>query len=97
MNTQLFRSSSQVVTWLRKIAQPMLNIEGDVIPNTGCVRVGLPVAVVETLLPAERIERGSSKRPVYQFMVDGKHYTLAVQSTRNGNKRCIFIWNHNEQ
>lgn len=92
--SQLFESSSQVVAWLRKIAQPMRDAAGAIVPNAGCVRVGLPFSVVETLLPAERIERGTSKRTVYQFVVDKKNYTLMVRSTRNGNKNCVFIWNH---
>lgn len=94
--SQLFENSSQVVAWLRKISKSMINSEGEKLPLTGYVRVTMPQEVIDTLLYGGAQERGTAKQRVYNFVRDGKSYTLKVGISHSKNKDCVFTWDHRE-
>lgn len=96
MNTQLFQSSSQVVEWLRKIANPMTNNIGNPLVNTGIARLNIPKEVIDTLLygGAQGTDLGTDI--IYHFICDNKRYSIIVETTWENNKNCVFIWDHRD-
>lgn len=90
----LFENSLQVVTWLRKMAAPMIALDGSRIADTGIASVTVPKRVVDTLLYGGATERTAGKQSVYNFVRDGKAYTLKVNFGWSEMKRITFTWDH---
>lgn len=95
-NTNLFSTASETITWLRKIAVPMQNFEGESLPDTGIASVTVPKRVVDTLLAgvSGTVERSTGKQSVYNFTFDKLAYTLQVNFGWSDMKRITFTWDH---
>jgi hypothetical protein len=93
-NYTTFNSSAQILAWLISLCKPMITDDGSALPGTGIASVTVSESLVKKLLFGGAQERVAGKQTVYNFIRDGKAYTLKVNFGHSNMKRITFTYDH---
>lgn len=91
-----FKTQPELLAWLQRNAAPMIDENGAVLPHTGIARIRLAQPMIKLLLEGGAQGRDTGKDTVYNFVREGKRYTLKVEITWNATADCVFTWDHRD-